>query len=86
MPRRIVRKTLEGAAEGPQRQCYGVRSIVAVPGVRTVEEWVQALLQDGESIVEGLDQPKIHIKRGDVVIGYFEITPSPPGSESTSME
>jgi hypothetical protein len=82
----LVRKTLEGIAVGPPRQCYGVTSIVAIPGVRTVEEWVHALLEDDESIVEGLDQPRIHIKRGDAVIGYFEITPSTPGSESIPME
>lgn len=76
MPRVLVRKAPDGVALGPARQCYGVTAIVAVPGVRTVEEWVQALLEDDESVVGPLDQPRITIKRGDDVVGYFEITPS----------
>jgi hypothetical protein len=78
MPRFLVRRTTDGVAIGPARQCYGVTAVVAVPGVRTVEEWVHALLEDDESVVGALDQPKITIVRGDDVVGYFEIVHSDP--------
>jgi hypothetical protein len=37
---------------------------------------VQALLEDDESVVGPLNQPRITIERGDDIVGYFEITPS----------
>jgi hypothetical protein len=74
MPRTLIRKTPEGVVIGEPRQCYGMTAIAAVPGMRTVEEWVHVLLAEDEMIVGGFEQPRIAIKRGEVVVGYFEVT------------
>jgi hypothetical protein len=78
MPRWITRKTVDGLEVAPPRRCYDPATIAAIPGVRTVEECVQTLLGKDERIDNGLDQPKIPIKRGNSLVGYFEITREHP--------
>jgi hypothetical protein len=63
--------------------CYGRTSIAAVPGMRTLEECVRLLLEEGEQIVGDLDQPTIAIQRAGTVVGYLEITTPPDPMDPT---
>jgi hypothetical protein len=81
MPRWITKKSVDGTALDPPARCYDAATIAAIPGVRTIEECVRVLLEEDESIVGGLDQSRIPIKRGNAVVGYFEIQRMQPGSE-----
>jgi hypothetical protein len=78
MPRWITRRTLDGVGVAPPEHCYEPATIAAIPGVRTIEECVLQMLREDERIDGELDQPRISIKRGDEVIGYFEITRRQP--------
>ena len=73
MTQLITKMSVDGAVLEPSAPCYDPASIAAIPGVRTIEECVRVLLEKDETIVGGLDQAMIPIKRGDTIIGYFEI-------------
>lgn len=77
-PRWITRRANDGSVIDPPVRCYDPASIAAIPGVRTLEECVRLLLKKDETIVGGLDQPRIIIKRGDAVVGYFEVVRAQP--------
>jgi hypothetical protein len=87
MRRWITRKTLGGIAVERPRRCYDAASIIAIPGMRTIDECVHLMLREDEVIVDSLDQLTIHIKRAGAVVGYFEITRiiSEPSSSETSV-
>jgi hypothetical protein len=72
---------MDGEVLEPPTRCYGPASIAAIPGVRTVEECVRLSLKHGESIVGELDQPRIPIKLGESVVGFFEIVRASPGDK-----
>ena len=73
MPRWITRKTIDGVQVQPPIPCYDRTSVVAVPGIRTVEECVNLLLDEDEQIVGDLDEWVIAIQREGTVVGYLEI-------------
>jgi hypothetical protein len=86
MSRWITRKDVDGRQVKPPIHCYDETSIVAVPGLRTVEQCVRILLAEDEQIVGGLNRGIVPIQREGTVVGYLEIqgpqdpTDSPPTS------
>jgi hypothetical protein len=73
MTRWITRKNSSGAVVQGPVPCYDLTTIAAIPGMRTAAECVHLLLNDGEEIEGGLEQPVIKIVRGGYVVGYFEL-------------
>ena len=65
--------------------CYERASIAAVPGMRTVEECVNLLLDEDEQIVGDLDEWTIAIQRAGTVVGYLEIR-RPDDEEDPNLE
>lgn len=72
MPGRwVTRKDLNGLVRGKPLPCFVAHAIVAEPGVRTVEQCVQDLLDEGEEAQGDADSRRV-VKEGRVV-GYIEI-------------
>jgi hypothetical protein len=52
MPQRwVVRRDMDGKAQNEPMRCFLPHAIVAEPGLRTIDQCINGLLQEGEAFI-----------------------------------
>jgi hypothetical protein len=68
----VARMNVDHAPVGDPLRCFLSDAIVAVPGVRTVEQCIADLVTSGETVIG--DSNKRPIMKSGQLVGYISIT------------
>jgi hypothetical protein len=72
MAKWVIRRTLDGKAASEAMLCAEWLPILDGTGVRSVDDFIEQLLTNGEHVEDGMDRRAV--KRGEELVGFIDIT------------